>query len=529
MSLLDPPYVTKAVGDAAYATKSSIEGFAPYQSGVKSYVASTELGTVQTTAAAPAGEKATVLAETWGKPGVLHQVWTANSGADATKAAFTERGGRIRIYADNSTTPVVNLSLGEFFGFIGRGGVYSTPRVGRTARDDVRSSAYRYLNIPFQDYMRVEIVNTTATEATAFYGQVAYTLGDTIGQLKSYSIQSKSQSVAKYDRLEVANFTGAGQLESLFVALEGADEGDYGALEANVEIYLDGETYPSWRSPGTEDAFNGGWYLVPVGGYPAGRAGLSDLPNLNTQYYRFFTDDPVFFTNGARVVIGNGQRGQGSIVSPNVTVSAHVGAWSTTPRTVSRPLTGTSILNEVFSNGLTGWSVAGDKAAASVVGGVLQLPWGNDDPHRDIRFGKSIVQTSFFAVGKVRITDATHDDQQVFILAQGASDPYFGSAVHVTLVRETQYKWMVRVQDDFNNIGTTQIDGGRDLTNVWVELGLRVVSGVATAFWRFEGATEWLPIARWTSSKTESTVGFGSWTAGAEIKSFQVQVVAPPA
>lgn len=526
MSLLDPPGVPKTLADATYAARG-IEGFGSYQPGVKSYVACTELGLVQTTAAAPTGAKATVLAETWGKSGVLRQIWTANTGADATKAAFTERGGRVRIYADNATTPVVDLSLGEFFGYVGHAGIYSTPRVGRTARDDVRSAAYRYLNIPFQDYMRVEVSNTTAAEAVAFYSQVAYTTGDTLGPLKSYSVQSKSQAVAKYDRLEVANFSGAGQLESLFLAFEGADEGDYGALEANVEIYLDGETSPSWRSPGTEDAFNGGWYLVPVGGYPAGRAGLSDLPNLNAQYYRFFTDDPVYFTNGARVVIGNGQRGQGTIVSPNVTVSAHVGAWSTSARTISRPTVGATLFTENFATGLTSWSVAGDKATATVVSNVVKLPWGSDAAHQDIRFGKQIVPTSFFAVGKVRITDATHDDQQVFILAQGAQDPYFGSAIHVTLVRETQYKWMIRVQDDFNMIGTTQVDGGRDLTNVWVELGIRVSAGVATALWRFEGSSEWTPVARWTSSKSETSVGFGSWSAGAEVKFFQAQTVTP--
>ena len=86
MSLLDPPGVPKTLADATYAARG-IEGFGSYQPGVKSYVACTELGLVQTTAAAPTGAKATVLAETWGKSGVLRQIWTANTGADATKAA----------------------------------------------------------------------------------------------------------------------------------------------------------------------------------------------------------------------------------------------------------------------------------------------------------------------------------------------------------------------------------------------------------------------------------------------------------
>ncbi len=97
------------------------------------------------------------------------------------------------------------------------------------------------------------------------------------------------------------------------------------------------------------------------------------------------------------------------------------------------------------------------------------------------------------------------------------------------MVRESQYKWVVRVQDDFATVGAVQIDGGRDLTNVWVQLGLRVVKGEATAYWRFDGDTNWTPIVRWASSKSEKTAGFGSWTAGAEIDSFTIDSVTPPA
>ncbi|MBM4575293.1 DUF2961 domain-containing protein [Rhodococcus hoagii] len=214
----------------------------------------TELGLVQSISATPTGDKATVLAESWGSPGVINHIWTANTGADASISSFIETGGRIRVFADNSKTPVVDLTLSEFFGYVGRAGIYATPRVGRTARDTDRSSAYRYVDIPFTDYMRVEVVNTTAVQANAFYGMVSYTLGDEAGALKSYSIQSKRVEANKFDRITVADFQGAGQIESLFLAFEGESDGDYGAMEGNVEIYLDGETSPSWRSPGGEDA-----------------------------------------------------------------------------------------------------------------------------------------------------------------------------------------------------------------------------------------------------------------------------------
>lgn len=508
-------------------------GFAPYRAGVTSHAIPHELAVVKQLSANPVGPKSTVIAETWDRPGKLNHIWTANTGNGLDDEVFSERGGRILIYIDDWETPVIDLTLAEFFGYVGMATEYETPRIARTKRgvigdppDTTQSSSYRYLDIPFQNYMRVEIVNETPNEAVAFYSMASYTLGDQVGPLSSFRIKSVSVDADKFEKVEVGTFEGSGQLESIFLAFEGATN-DYGAMEGNVEIYVDGEAHPRWKSPGGEDAFNGGWYRVPVGGYPAGRAGDTAGTGMAVQWYRFFTNDPIMFSTSLRVVFANGQQGQGFIGSDTVRLTANVGAWLTESETQNYPSPGPLYLNEDFTNGLAGWSSAPDKAASFVEDGVVKMAYGTTGAYEDIRHSKTIEATDYFVTGLVRITNASATDQQVSILAQGASpDPYFGSAIHVSLFRDFDpYGWTIRVQDDFDSVGFTRIGGGRNLTNVWVELGLRVVGDQASAYYRMPGEIEWTPVCKWTSSKSGTAVGFGAWRAGCEIDRLRVHSI----
>lgn len=158
--------------------------------------------------------------------------------------------------------------------------------------------------MPFQKYLRVEVENTSSNDAIVF-GSADYSVVGDFSLLGSQQLSYKMHSIerptaAPYDQLTVVDTAGSGQLESLWLSVVGADE-DIGVLEGNIEIYIDGELYPSWQSSGTEDAFNGGWYNVPIGGYPAGRAGNSINGGLAATYYRFFTEDPLFLVRTSRL------------------------------------------------------------------------------------------------------------------------------------------------------------------------------------------------------------------------------------
>lgn len=509
---------------------ATLSGFPLRLAGEKQVSYPIELGKAHTPGANPTGAKKVLLAESWGTAGILKHIWVASSGGGGV-GDFSENGGKIRIYIDDDTTAVVDLSLNDFFAYASQGGEYATRRIGRTKRNtsNGESSAYRYLHMPFQKYLRVEVENTTATDIV-FFGSADYTLVNDFAGLGSQQLAYKMYGVeaaaaSPYDELTVVDINGSGQVESLWIAVNAAS-GDTGILEGNVEVYVDGETYPSWRSSGTEDAFNGGWYNVPVGGYPAGRAGDSANGGLSMTYYRFFVDDPIFFSSHLKVLIHAGQPNQGTITSSTFGLSGFAGVWSNTAGNVNYLAVDTStiLLNDQFTDtagslDTAKWNQVGGVTQGQATGSTITIPYDGSGVGQDVRIARKGVTlpANYWVETRTRITDATHDGQEASLIAQGSSpDPYFGSAVHVQLVRFGQNNWVIRARDDFDEVFIRTIGGGRDLTNIWVKLALKVVGSTVTAYWAPSSSPVWQPLGTWTTGKNGSAFGIGTWTAGAE-------------
>lgn len=518
---------------------ATVSGFPLRLAGERQVSYPIELGKAHTPGANPSGPKKVLLAESWGKPGILKHIWVASSGGGGV-SDFSENGGKIRIYIDDESTPAVNLALNDFFAYAPQGGEYATRRIGRTKRDtsNGESSAYRYLHMPFQKYLRVEVENTTSTDII-FFGSADYTLINDFAGLGSQQLAYKTygvdnESAAPYDELVVADISGGGQVESLWLAVNAATN-DTGILEGNVEIYVDGETYPSWRSSGTEDAFNGGWYNVPVGGYPAGRAGDSAHGGLSMTYYRFFVDDPIFFSSHLKVLIHAGQPNQGSISSGTFGIAGFVGVWSTAAGSVNYHAVDTAatpLLDDQFTDSpgaldTAKWNQVGGVTQGQATGSTITVAYDASSAGQDVRMARKglSLPANYWVETRVRITDATHDGQEASLAARGNSpDPYFGSAVHVQLVRFGQNNWVVRVRDDFDEVFIRTIGGGRNLTNVWVKLALKVMGSSVTAYWAPASTDIWQPLGTWTTAKSGSAVAISTWTAGAE---FDYLVVRP--
>lgn len=517
---------------------ASLSGFPLRLNGDRQISYPIELGKAHISAANPTGLKRVILAESWNTPGVLKHIWVASSDGDATMAGFAEDGGTIRIYVDDATTPVVNMTLNDFFAYSPLAGEFSNRRIGRTKRGGGESSAYRYVHMPFKKYLRVEVENTSSNDVI-FFGSADYSLINDYANLGTQQLNYKVLGVqnlaaAQYQQLTVVDIDGNGQLESIWLALNAAS-GDTGILEGNIEIFVDNETYPSWRSSGTEDAFNGGWYNVPVGGFPAGRAGDSTLSGTNASFYRFFIDDPIYFSTHIKINIHAGQHNQGTITSSTVSLSAFAGIWTNTSQTIGYTAVDTvasPILNDQFTyaagalNGAT-WNQDGSRTQAQSTGSSITFAYDGASAGQDTRAARKGVTlpANYWVETRGRITDSSHDGQEMSLIAKGASpDPYFGSAVHVQLVRFGQYNWVIRVRDDFDEVFVRTVFGGRDMTNVWVKLALKVVGTTVTAYWCPDSSTTWQPIGSWTSGKTGDAFGVGTWTAGAE---FDYLVVRP--
>lgn len=525
----DGSWAVPATGSSSSGT-ASVSGFPLRLPGEKTVAVGQEVAVARANSSNPAGSKIVVLAESWDKPGILKHIWVACDNS-ATIDGFLEQGSVIRIYTDDGSDPAVSMSLGDFFCLSNRSDIFATPRVGRTDRG-TGGSAYRYLHMPFQKYLRVEVESLMATD-TAFYGTADYSLIDSFEDLGSqqlaYSI--KGQRVASHPvqtPLTVCDFNGSGQIESIVVSFSGADNGDYGVLEGNVKIYIDNEQYPTWTSSGMEDAFNGGWYSIPVSGYPAGRSGNSDQSGANMTMYRFFLDDPIFYNSHLKVVVWAGQPHQGSVNSTTIKFAGYVGVWSaaaTTPDYTAVDLLAPPVADNQMSQAAGAvdsnvWHQDGGRTQLVATGSTFSVPYGNANSDEDTRavLKNLVLPTDYWVETRLRITDASHNGQEAHLIMLGATpDPYFGSAVHVQLRRLQQASWAISLRDDFDTPMITYVGGGMDMTNMWVRLAFKKVGSLVTAYYSFNDApSPWIPIGTWQATKSGGGVGIGSWTAGAE-------------
>lgn len=530
-SAVTKSYVDSAVSATPAPAASGVtqSGFPLRKPGEKVVVVPQEIAVARANVSDPAGRKIVVLSESWGKPGVLKHIWVACDNS-AGNQGFLEQGGVIRIYTDDATTPAVSMSLGDFFCLSNRSDIFSTPRVGRTERGG-GGSAYRYLHMPFQKYLRVEVESVISTDSL-FYGTADYSTVDSFNDFGSqqlaYTIKGKREaSHPVHTPMTICDVDGSGQIESLMVTFNGDAPEDLGVLEGNVSIYIDNEQYPSWSSSGMEDAFNGGWYAMPVGGYPAGRAGNTDANNTGRTMYRFFVDDPIFYSSHVKVVIDAGQPHQGAVTSSTVTFAGYVGLWSDTPVTPNyvAPDTGATIVDDQMSQAAgplnaTDWNQADDRTPMEATGTTFVVPYGSGGANQDVRAARKNVTlpADYWVETRLRITDATHDNQEASLIMLGSTpDPYFGSAVHIILKRDHERSWKITLRDDFGTPLLTYIGAGRDMTNMWVRMALKKQGNVVTGYYSFNDApAAWIPIGSWEATKTGSAFGVGTWDAGAE-------------
>lgn len=492
-----------------------------------------ELGTAFKSATLPAGPKPVVVAEVTGESGVLTRLWYAADGADLTRNSFVEDKGILRVYLDNDTTPAIEAPVNDFFGYAARADVYNCPRMGRATRFGSQSGAWRIMWAPFTQYMRVEYENTSATDVYGFYANADYRLTQKRGAYQSYKlVANKDMSAARYSEFEVADIDGSGQLEAVTLSYSTSDVDTYGFLEGNFEIYVDGETVPSIIASGTEDFFGGAWYNMPVGGYPSGIAGPSDVAGSHVSMYRFFLDDPVGFNSNIRIVVPIGQRGQGTTPT-TVEVSGTASVWLADPPAIAYDEVNldSPVLQDAMS--YTGalssgtWGQAGDRTQATGTGTAISFPDSADAAAQDMRCarkGVTLPVDGYWLETKVRIrsSSGSTDKTAGLIVTGGTPDPWYGSACHIQVQKDTQYLWRIITRDDFDTPFSVTIGSGKELTDQWIWLACKVKGTTRTAYYKMDGAAAWNPIGTWTTTRNDSAFGVFSWQTAAEFDQLNV-------
>lgn len=500
-----------------------------------------ENGVLYADATVPAVRKSMVLAETYNGPGTIDGFWFAggdSSALNGTVNAWHEQGGSIQIYTDSTTAPVVDLTIGEFFGYYPLCDVFNAGVFGRVMRSATQSGAWRDLNIPFEKWFSVRLVNTTANDIPNIYGRASYTLRNTYNPVRrAYRVAKAKGSFTVRQPVTVTPPAGACKLESIFMHVQGGVNDD-GLREGNWVVTDNGVEV--WSASGGEDAINGAWYAAPIGGFPAGGAGISSMQVLATPqtgycYYRHFPE-PILISGALAVSCWLGQVGQGTVTSTTATATVHIGYSTTTPNTVNvlGPTTTTS-----FSDTLKAYpatipagsynQIAGQTALTGSASGVSST-FGTTAAYQDDRataVGYTL-PANFWAQLTVQITAAQATAvQEAYLGVLGASpDSYFGSAIHVELVRDTAGLWTVRAKDDFNTVQSRVVGNGTDITGTNFDLAIKSVGGVVTTFYRYTGQTEWSTLSTWTSSKVGAALSFGAWTASALFTNLAVYTLA---
>ncbi|HRX10199.1 MAG TPA: DUF2961 domain-containing protein [Draconibacterium sp.] len=232
--------------------------------------------------------------------GIIQRIWV--SGTLATSAE-QRRAVRLDMFWDGAVKPAVSAPFGDFFGtahgllFPFESKLFVSPE-GRSFVSNVK--------MPFKKSAHISITNESASEVWIWY-DINYLevdkLPENILYFHAYWNRNVKTTLAE-DYTILPKVEGSGRFIGTNIGIIG-DEHYKGTWfgEGEVKIFLDGDTdLPTLVGTGTEDYIGTGW-------------GQGEFSNLNSgsvisnkefdiyAFYRFHTEDAVFFNENCKVTI----------------------------------------------------------------------------------------------------------------------------------------------------------------------------------------------------------------------------------
>ncbi len=241
------------------------------------------------------------LAELQG-PGVVTMIWMTIASSDP----YFLRRILLRMYWDGEESPSVEVPVGDFFGTGFMYKPYATPYVGMSS-----GGYYSYFPMPFNRTARIEIVNETGRQISAFYYHIDYQklnepLESTVAQF--HASWRREIRTVRGRPFTILAAEGEGHLVGVNLSMQSYD-GGLSFLEGDEMIFVDGEKTASIRGTGTEDYFNSGWYFN-AGEFAAPYHGLilKDDSLGRIAAYRFHILDAIPFRKSILATIEHGDQ-----------------------------------------------------------------------------------------------------------------------------------------------------------------------------------------------------------------------------
>ncbi len=251
---------------------------------------------------------------------------------------------RVRVYVDGEETPSIDmhLMLGHGYQLRGQPEHFAVPELGYVGG---QHNTYR---IPFGESVRVTIL-PLAEQLDWVTGEKVWwiirgteNLPVSVGgvtlpahtRLKLYTLEDYTAEPG--EEFSIAKVEGAGALYQTTLAVQGerprGDWKDQSYQEGCVRAYFGGSEEPTFLSSGLEDYFLGSGYFHHGQLYANSVAGLTTFNREENRFsaYRFHDRDPVFFQDGMRLTLRNGEdrdgEGNGELMHdpPPATYSVHV-------------------------------------------------------------------------------------------------------------------------------------------------------------------------------------------------------------
>lgn len=248
-------------------------------------------------------------------PGVVQTMWFGG---------YTGRNFILRIYWDGMEYPSVEAPLCSFFGF--GLNVYcddngSFPTLNSAM---VLAAPCRGMNccwpMPFRKHCKITLQNIGDETETTYYQITMRKTALPENAAYFHASFREEYGVKNGTVFTVAdNIIGKGWLAG--VSMSAGSNSDRGWVEGEVQMYIDGETYPTVNYTGTEDYFggsyawgcdNGNFRYEPFSGmyqgmFYYGHYGEDRSFRYNVQprfmMYHWHIPDPVYFTKSLRVTI----------------------------------------------------------------------------------------------------------------------------------------------------------------------------------------------------------------------------------